>query len=357
MRPDISDERTRINTVSLVVIAVVAAGIALMFARSVLVPFVLAVFIFLLVSPILDFGVIRLKLPRGVAVLITLLIVLIILSVLFLFASQAIQTIIDTAGRYSEKFNELLKQITEKLEPLGSESQESKIVTVLKQQIIGIGNALQKQIPGLVTNTFGTVLGMVTGLFLVSIFVIFLLIGRNPYSVRKGIYGDIDRQVRRYIAIKTGASVVTGLLVWAILALFGLELASVFGLFAFLLNFIPSIGSVIATLLPVPIAVAQFDSPWRILFVLLIPGTVQIFIGNGIEPKLLGKGLHLHPVTILLALAFWGLLWGIVGMFLAVPMTAVIRIVLLQFRTLRPVGRLMAGEFGEDETPSQDQQN
>jgi AI-2 transport protein TqsA len=357
MRPDISDERTRINTVSLAVIAVVAAGIALMFARSVLVPFVLAVFIFLLVSPILDFGVIRLKLPRGVAVLITLLIVLIILTILFLFASQAVQTIIDTAGRYSEKFAELLNQISDKLKPSGSEDQKGKIVTVLKEQINGIGNALEKQIPSLVTNTFGTVLNMVTGLFLVSIFVIFLLIGRNPYSVRKGIYGDIDRQVRRYIAIKTGASVITGLLVWGILALFGLELASVFGLFAFLLNYIPSIGSVMATLLPIPIAVAQFDSPWRILFVLLIPGTVQIFIGNGIEPKLLGKGLHLHPVTILLALAFWGLLWGIVGMFLAVPMTAVIRIVLLQFRTLRPVGRLMAGEFGESETQSQDQQN
>ena len=345
MRPDISDERTRINTVSLAVIAVVAAGIALMFARSVLVPFVLAIFIFLLVSPILDFGVIRLKLPRGVAVLITLLIVLIILAVLFLFASQAIQTIIATAGRYSEKFAELLNQIFEKLETWGLETDKNEIV-----------GALQNRILGLATNTFGTVLGLITGLFLVSIFVIFLLIGRNPYSVRKGIYGDIDRQVRRYIAIKAGASAVTGLLVWVILAMFGLELASVFGLFAFLLNFIPSIGSVIATLLPIPIAVAQFDSPWRILFVLLIPGTVQIFIGNGIEPKLLGKGLHLHPVTILLALAFWGLLWGIVGMFLAVPMTAVIRIVLLQFRTLRPVGRLMAGEFGEGETPSQDQQ-
>jgi AI-2 transport protein TqsA len=346
MRPDISDERTRINTVSLAVIAVVAAGIALMFARSVLVPFVLAIFIFLLVSPILDFGVIRLKLPRGVAVLITLLIVLIILAVLFLFASQAIQTIISTAGRYSEKFAELLNQIFEKLETWGLETDKNEIV-----------GALQNRILGLATNTFGTVLGLITGLFLVSIFVIFLLIGRNPYSVRKGIYSDIDRQVRRYIAIKTGASAVTGLLVWAILAMFGLELASVFGLFAFLLNFIPSIGSVIATLLPIPIAVAQFDSPWRILFVLLIPGTLQLFIGNGIEPKLLGKGLHLHPVTILLALAFWGLLWGIVGMFLAVPMTAVIRIVLLQFRTLRPIGRLMAGEFGEGETPSQDQHN
>jgi AI-2 transport protein TqsA len=68
-------------------------------------------------------------------------------------------------------------------------------------------------------------------------------------------------------------------------------------------------------------------------------------IGNVIEPKLMGKGLNLHPVTILLALSFWGLLWGIAGMFLAAPMTAVIRIVMMQFDTLRPVGKLLAGEL------------
>jgi AI-2 transport protein TqsA len=77
---------------------------------------------------------------------------------------------------------------------------------------------------------------------------------------------------------------------------------------------------------------------------------VQMFVGNGLEPRLMGKGLHLHPVTILLALSFWGLIWGIVGMFLAVPMTAAMRIVLMQFRTLRPVGRLMDGQIGEAES-------
>jgi AI-2 transport protein TqsA len=68
-------------------------------------------------------------------------------------------------------------------------------------------------------------------------------------------------------------------------------------------------------------------------------------IGNIIEPKLMGKGLDLHPVTIMLALSFWGLLWGIVGMFLAAPITAAIRIVLMQFDTFRPVANLLAGEF------------
>jgi AI-2 transport protein TqsA len=368
MRPDLSDERTRINTVSLVVIAAIAAGVALMYARTVLVPFVLAIFIYLIVSPVLDFQVIRLKFARPVAVIITLLFVIIILSILFLFTAQAIQTIVSKTAQYSSAFGNLSERITDRLEgrdpnsstefenadpnsPTRPEDTDpnspmSRTVRMLEKEIVGV---LQKQIAPIVSNTFGTVFGFLTSFFLVAIFVIFLLVGRNPYIVRSGILGDIDKQVRKYITIKTGASIITGVLVWLILTLFGLELASVFGLLAFMLNFIPSIGSVVATLLPIPIAVAQFDNPWHIMLVVLLPGIVQMFIGNGVEPKLMGKGLHLHPVTILLALSFWGLIWGIAGMFLAVPMTAVVRIVLMQFRTLRPVGRLMDGQIGEAE--------
>lgn len=144
----------------------------------------------------------------------------------------------------------------------------------------------------------------------------------------------------------------TGFLVWAVLALFKLELANVFGIFAFILNFIPSIGSIIATLLPVPIAVAQFQNPGLIFLVVGLPGAIQIIIGNGIEPKLMGQSLNLHPVTILMALSFWGLMWGIPGMFLAVPITAVFRIILMKFGTLKPIGNLLAGQLPESKASS-----
>ena len=120
-----------------------------------------------------------------------------------------------------------------------------------------------------------------------------------------------------------------------------LKLASVFGLLAFMLNFIPSIGSIVATLLPLPTAAAQFaDTPWMIALVLLIPGAIQITIGNVVEPKLMGDGMRLHPVTILLALAFWGLLWGPIGMLLAVPIMAALRIVFDKFEITQPASRL-----------------
>ncbi|MHC4418196.1 MAG: AI-2E family transporter [Planctomycetota bacterium] len=336
---DIHKEHKWLVTGSLVIIAAVALGLTLAYARSVLIPFVLAVFIFVLVSPILDFQVLRLKIPRALAVVVTLLIVLIILTAICLFLSQAIQTVVDTAGRYSDSFVSLIKQASAKMQQWG--------IVLEPAEITG---DLQRQIPALVTNTVGTVFGFLSSVFLVAIFVIFLLIGRNPHAVHVGIYGDIDQKIRRYLATKAVISTVTGLLVWAVLALFKLELAGVFGMLAFLLNFIPSIGSVFATLLPLPIAVAQFQEPWLIVAIVLVPGTIQMVIGNGIEPKLLGEGMHLNPVVILLALSFWGILWGVVGMFLAVPMTAVIRIVLMQFDTLKPIGNLLAGQLPAPKT-------
>ncbi|MCL5280034.1 MAG: AI-2E family transporter [Planctomycetes bacterium] len=160
------------------------------------------------------------------------------------------------------------------------------------------------------------------------------------------------QKIGRYVGIHASISTVTGLLIWASLGLLGLPLAGVFGVLAFVLNWIPSIGSIIVTLLPIPIAVAQFhDSPLLIVLVVVIPGAVQNLLGNILEPRLLGGGLNLHPVTILLALSFWGLVWGIVGMFLAAPITAALRIVLMQFDMLKPIGNLMASHFAAPPAP------
>ena len=321
---------------SLIVLAAVALGLVFRYTRTVMIPFVLAVFVVVLVSPILDFQVIRLRFPRSIAVVTTFLVVIVIIGIICLLITLAVQNIIATAGPYSDDLASLAEKVISKIE---------KQVKLDQGQIVG---DLRNEVPRLVTNTLGTAFGFLSSVAFVLIFVSFLLAGRNPHVVRSGVYADIDLNVRRYIGTKVVISMVTGFLVWAALRAVGLELAGVFGTFAFLLNFIPSIGSIIATLLPIPIAVAT-QKPWLIVYVIAVPGLIQNVIGNVIEPKVMGKGLNLHPVTILLALSFWGLLWGIPGMFLAAPMTAVIRIVLMQFDTLRPLGKLLAWELPRSE--------
>lgn len=333
---DLKKENTLLITASLTPIVLLASGAILIYARSVLIPFVLAVLVFLLVSPVLDFLVLKLKFHRPLAVLITLLLVLVIIAVIFTLLTGAVQTIIGTAGQYGESFANLTDSILEKLKDWQLNYDREQINEILS-----------KKLPGLVTGSFGTAFDIISSLFLVAIFVVFLLAGRDPHIAWHGVYADVINKVRKYIITKTAISTTTGILVWIVLAAFKLELAAVFGMLAFLLNFIPSIGSIIATLLPIPIAVAQFQNPWMVLSIIAVPGIIQIGIGNVIEPKIMGTGLNLHPVVILLALSFWGLIWGPIGMFLSVPMTAMIRIVLMQFETLRPFGMLLAGKLPE----------
>ena len=336
---DLKKEGDWLTTISLATIAIFALGAILLYARSVLIPFVLAVLIFLVVSPILDFLVLKLKFKRPIAVLVTLLLVLVIISIVFVLLSEAVQTIIATAGQYANSFANLIDTGLEKMDRWD-----------ISPYVTQINEIITNKVPGMVTGSFGTAFDIVSGLFLVAIFVIFLLAGRHPELAWHGVYADIIAKIRRYIITKTAVSTVTGILVWLTLEAFGLDLAPVFGMLAFLLNFIPSIGSIIATMLPIPIAVAQFqDNPWMVMFIIAVPGAIQITIGNGIEPKLMGKGLDLHPIVILLALSFWGLIWGAVGMFLSVPITAMIRIVLMQFETLKPIGMLLAGKLPDSQ--------
>jgi AI-2 transport protein TqsA len=193
--------------------------------------------------------------------------------------------------------------------------------------------------------TIGSAVGFFSTFTFMLIFVLFLLAGRKPAGVAGGAYAEVESNIRRYLATKTALSAITGILVTMILAYLGLELAIVFGVLTFILNFIPSVGSIIATLLPLPVAYAQFESGWMLLWVLLLPGSVQMLIGNVIEPRIMGEGLDLHPITILFALTFWGLLWGPMGAILAVPITAILRIAMARFQSLRPVAELMAGRL------------
>ncbi|MBN1818822.1 MAG: AI-2E family transporter [Sedimentisphaerales bacterium] len=337
-RSDNHSEVTWLIVGSLTFLAVVALGFVLLYTRGVLIPFVLAVFIVSLVSPILDYQVLRLHIPRAIAAALTFLFVIVMIVILVLVITQAVQNILNTAETYSESIASLTGRALDQLASWGLDLRNQDIISEIR-----------KGIPQFATNTIGTAFGFFSSALFVLIFILFLLIGRNPQVIRNGVYADIDLQIRRYIGIKLAASFITALLVYAALAAIQLKLATFFAVLAFFLNFIPSIGSIVSTLLPIPIAAAQYEamSLWAVLYVVLVPGVIQMTIGNIIEPRFQGRELHLHPITVLMALLFWGLLWGIPGMFLAIPMTAVIRIVLMQFDSFHFIVDLLAGKLPE----------
>ncbi len=335
-RPDYS----WLNTVSLMVLAAVAGAAALLYTRPVMVPFVLAIFISYLVSPLVDILCTRVKMPKLVAVLITLLVAAALITLVVLLIITSTRGLLENVDVYRTRVVSLAERAFDLLDRRGIDLGQGELLQGLRDF-----NVLDLPILRFVGSTASGVASVLINGVLVLIFVIYLLIGRHPDQFRSGFYREIDNKVRSYIVIKFITSATTGVLTWIILSLFGLDLALVFGVMAFLLNFIPSIGSAIAILLPLPVALVQFDSGLAIVMIVVLPGAVQFSIGNVIEPLVMGEGLDLHPVVILMALVFWGLLWGVVGMLLAVPITAVLRIVLGRLELTRPVAELLAGRL------------
>jgi AI-2 transport protein TqsA len=138
---------------------------------------------------------------------------------------------------------------------------------------------------------------------------------------------------------------ITGIAVAGILIGFSVKQAFMFALFAFLLNFIPSVGSILAVLLPIPVLFLQFGMSPTFFVVVGLLSAIEFVIGNLIEPRFLGEGMDLHPAAVVASLIFWTLIWGIPGAFLSVPITASIKIVLSNIKYTQSVAEFLAGRL------------
>jgi predicted PurR-regulated permease PerM len=167
------------------------------------------------------------------------------------------------------------------------------------------------------------------------------------------IIQEIDRDIRAYLGLKTVVSLLTAALSYGIMAWVGLDFAAFWALIIFILNFIPNLGSLVATLLPTVLALVQFDSLRPFAIVGIGVTAVQLGVANFVEPPLMGKTLNMSPLVVVVSLTFWGGLWGLVGMFLCVPITAVAMIILSHFPSTRWVSIALSqtGEFTSGPQP------
>lgn len=203
----------------------------------------------------------------------------------------------------------------------------------------------------------GTLLGLATLLsfvFIVLIIMVFVLAEATafPQKIRAalgrvdadlGRFREITQEVQRYLRIKTLISLATGVLVGVWVWALGIEFPLLWGLVAFLFNYIPNIGSIVASVPPVMLGLLQFGLS-RALLVIAGYFAVNISLGNLLEPQLMGRKLGLSPLMIVLSLMFWGWVWGVLGMLLAVPLTMSIRIMLEYSEDFRWVAILLGGE-------------
>ena len=318
---------------------VVIAGLRA--AATLFTPFLLAVFIAVVSLPAVGFLRRRLRLPTGVAIL---GIVLLVAAILAFFSWIVMQTAVELRAElpaYLTRAQELEQAIRTRLQGWGLELGPRDYSNLLEQgRVIDFAATAARGVTS-----------VATVFFLILLFLVFILAESVaiPDKLRR-VYGPeagslaggaaVLAQVQRYLVLKTLISLVTGIVIGAGAALVGVDFALFWGLLAFVLNYVPNIGSVIAAVPAVLVALLQLGvGPALGLSAIYL--SVNMVVGNFVDPIVIGRELRLAPLIVLMSLVFWGWVWGPVGMFLSVPLTIVLRIVLENTESLKRVARMM----------------
>lgn len=226
----------------------------------------------------------------------------------------------------------------------------------------------QVNLQSLIGSTVVSVTSMLASLMVVLLYVTFLLFEQRVFSRKvdrlsddpadtrriRGVVRDVNSRIGTYLAVKTMINVFLGLVSWAILEIMGVQFAAFWAVVIALLNYVPYIGSFLGVIFPVALAVVQFGEAGPVVMLAFLLIAAQFIIGSFLDPWLMGSSLNLSPFAILTSLAIWSSLWGIAGAFLAVPMMAVLMIVLASFQGTRPIAVLISsnGDLGNLDDPS-----
>jgi len=210
---------------------------------------------------------------------------------------------------------------------------------------------------GILQNMLNAVYELFADAFLVILYVAFLIIeeaalpaklkamfpGNEQFSKINDLLKKLNNSINNYIWLKTVVSIITGVLSYVALLIIGVDSAFFWAFLIFLLNYIPTIGSLIATIFPALMSLLQTGSFTPFILVLICVGVIQLIVGNIIEPRMMGNSLNISSLVVLIALAFWGSIWGVVGMILSVPVTVMLIILFAQFPKTKDIAIILSG--------------
>ncbi|MEM9124831.1 MAG: AI-2E family transporter [Pseudomonadota bacterium] len=270
--------------------------------------------------------------------------------IMYVLGSQATQ-FARSIGTYESQFDNAVNRIAGLV--------GNDVTTFIRDNLVSIDMTYVARV------LLGSATSLLNHFFLISLYVAFLMAERlafrkkirlaagNPKTGAEfaAMMDAITFNLQRYVGVKTLISLITASISYAIFRTLGLEYAETWAVLTFALNFIPSIGSIIAVIFPAMIALVQFESIGPFLIVVLGCGTIQFLIGNFLDPAMLGRSLNMSTFLVILALTFWTTVWGLIGAFLSVPLTVCILIVFSHIPALRPIAIMMSldGQLGADD--------
>lgn len=315
-------------------------------AAAIIVPFLLALLLAILNLPLL-FSLRERGVPSALAIIFTVFINALLLGFLALVVGRSLEEFVAVLPRYVASLQFMAASVVDTLEARG----------VGAAQWLGGDIINTSAVIDFVAGALRGAATLVVKIFIVLLLMIFVLaeatdfpaklraaLGRHDADLSRLV--RITQDVQLYLGIKTLISLLTGVLiglwVWAL----GIDFPLLWGLVAFLFNFIPNVGSILASIPPLLLTLVQFG-PTRAIILLAGYLAVNVTLGNFVEPRVMGRQFGLSTLVVVLSLIFWGWLWGVVGMLLAVPLTMVFRILLEHTRDFRWVAVLLSGGVPE----------
>ena len=336
-----------IARIAYLLISFLASIIILSYGKNLIIPFILALFIWLLIKEIKlvmnKIPFVERKFPSWLKSVIASIFMFGVLGFITNLLVYNIQELTHSSASFSANIDVMANKLNAAFD-------------INLRDMVG-DYAGDLDFTSILSTVVNSLTEMVGNAFLIVLYVLFLLIEESIFSNKlsaifteqqrfekvNGIIMKIEEAVTDYIGLKTLVSLITGVLSYIVLFILGVDSPVFWAFLIFLLNFIPTIGSLVATLFPAIYALLQFGELTQFLLVLSLVGLVQVIVGNIIEPRIMGNALNISSLVAILSLSFWGWLWGITGMIVSIPITVMIVIVFAQFPSTRPVAILLSG--------------
>jgi len=324
-----------VNNACLLILTGTALTWILVYAKTILMPFVIALFLGMVLNTIAQSIQRKWNVPYALGIIAGISFFLGLAALSISFVSSSISSFMDGMNMYNDKLNMTIAWSLEMAQKAGLKINDQFVAEALTRLPVFT----------MVKSMGGWVVSFISNVTLISLFLIFIFMGRVSPENRSQLSSSIEKQISYYLIIKMLVSLLAGVVTWIVLKITGTEMAGMFAVLTFVLNFIPNIGPFIATALPLPVLFLQYGFDWHILVTLLLLGTAHFIIGNVLETKWLGQGMDLNPVVVIASLIFWALVWGPMGALLAVPLTSIIKMILDRGETTRPFAEFMAGRL------------
>ncbi|MEQ8582411.1 MAG: AI-2E family transporter [Marinoscillum sp.] len=339
-----------ISKIAYFLLALVSTVIILVYSEDYIVPFIIALIVWFIIHELREniqqIPWMRRNCPMWLQSAIAFMVINIVILIIIELLMYSMSNLMSSLELYESNLDKTLLEVN----ALAGMDVTSHLYSYLeKVDLTELASSLADYVTALLGDAF-----------LILLYVLFLLIEESifPEKLKRlypsdkqqrktvRLFNKMDHNISRYLTLKTLVSLLTGLLSYFVLIAFGIDAPIFWALLIFVLNYIPTIGSLIATLFPACFAILQFGELAPFVYILISVGAIQIIVGNVIEPKVMGNSLNISSLVVILSLTIWGAIWGVMGMILSVPITVMMIVVFEEIPSLRFIA-VMLSEKGE----------